>query len=411
VKTRSLALDLLLNWQKSHQYAAQLLDHTIEEKKLSNSDGAFIHDIVYLAIRNLSLLDHWIDQITNGKKLEIRIRMLLRMGLVQTNLMKLPDHAAVFETVALAGHAKGLVNAVMRRAIKERDLYLEQIPTLPLEIRFSHPKPLIQYWEQQFTLPQIESLCDWNQHAAPVYVRKNTLKPAAQPQEELTDTKEVRPNVFLVKKAPRQAIQEGYYYAQDISTLHPVDLLNPKANEKILDACAAPGGKTAYIAQLMNNQGEIVACDPSAPRIQKMMNNLYRLNVLNTKVLQHDFVKNNRSPISGIMFDAALVDVPCSNSGVMRRRIDVRWRWKAEDLQALLEIQKNILWQVSKHIKQGGRIVYSTCSIDRNENEEIIKNFLANHPNFRLIQEQTYFPPDSQSDGSYCALLKHQPKN
>jgi 16S rRNA (cytosine967-C5)-methyltransferase len=365
-RVRGLAIDVLGEWARGERYASDILDQAQREANLIAPDAAFLREIVLTTLRNLSLLDHWIATLT------------------------------VNETVAATGRARGLINAVLRRACRESTELAAAASELPLETRISHPKWLVQRWLDAFGADKTRALCDWNQQAAPTLARANRL------HAEMT----CAPDDFTnFEHLPRAELAAGMVYIQDPSTLIAPKLLAPEAGMRVLDACAAPGGKTAFMAQLMSNKGEIVACDISEGRLRRLSNNLKRLGVSNTHIELHDWTGESPPSFTGTGFDRILLDVPCSNTGVMRRRVDVRWRLEESDFEQQTATQTRLLQSALRALKPSGTLVYSTCSIDAVENGLLVRRVLENLPFFRLDAEESSFPPDSGIDGAYAARI------
>lgn len=404
---RSIAAEVLTEWQKTPRFAADILDDWTRRTALSPPNAAFLHDIVLTSLRNLSLLDHWTDQLTQGKHLDHRTRWLLRIGLCQLLLLGVPSHAAVNETVSAAGRAGSLVNAVLRRADREHTRLVEQAATLPLGIAHSHPEFLVRRWIKIMGKSKAESLCLWNQEPAPVFVRVNRLHDESD--ERLARTPGLvlssEEDFYQCESAPREALRQGLCYAQDPSTSIAPRMLGAKPGETVLDACAAPGGKTALIAQMMCNEGRIIACDSSAARLPRLRENLTRLRVRLAQVMQHDLLSDAPPPFGDLLFDRILLDVPCSNTGVMRRRVDVRWRLQEADFVTLAQTQRAIAESALRYLKPGGTLVYSTCSIDPEENQNLVKAVLEAHPELELVESRLVFPPKDLMDGAYAARL------
>jgi 16S rRNA (cytosine967-C5)-methyltransferase len=368
---RFLALDVFQEWQKTPRFAVEILDDSVRRAHLSGPNAAFLHDIVLTSLRNLSLLDHWADILTDGKHLDHRTRWLVRIGLCQLLLLGVPSHAAVNETVAAAGRSGSLVNAVLRRAGRDEAKLRATVPTLPLSIRLSHPEFLVKRWIKIMGKAKAETLCDWNQSPPPTYVRLNRLHEDAAarlPLQEGIVPAETAEDFFACKSPPRDALQHGWCYAQDPSTAVAPRMLNPKPGEIVLDACAAPGGKTAVMAELMCNEGRIIACDVSSLRLTRLRENLTRLRVRNAQIHQYDLLSGEPPPFGNMLFDRILLDVPCSNTGVMRRRVDVRWRLEEIHFAELAVTQIKLVAAALRFLKPGGSLVYSTCSIDPDEN-------------------------------------------
>jgi 16S rRNA (cytosine967-C5)-methyltransferase len=213
-----------------------------------------------------------------------------------------------------------------------------------------------------------------------------------------------RENFARLADIPSEALAAGHCYIQDPSTAAPCLLLDPKPGERVLDACAAPGGKTAYLAELMKNEGFILACDRDAGRIRTLQDNLGRLGVSIAKCVQHDWA-NGSQPQNEEGFDRLLVDAPCSNTGVMRRRVDVRWRLTPKDFLRMQKEQLRILRTTIPLLKPGGTLVYGTCSIEPEENEEVLGLITREFPFLKLLEQVSLLPFRDGFDGAFAAKL------
>ncbi|GEP45397.1 RsmB/NOP family class I SAM-dependent RNA methyltransferase [Brevifollis gellanilyticus] len=408
MNVRRLSVEVLESWQKTPRYAADLLDDKTRQATLSGPNAAFLHDIVLTTLRNLTMLDHWVDHLTNGRHLDHRTRWVLRIGLCQLMLLGVPSHAAVNETVATAGRASGLVNAVLRRAGREMNTLLAQRKDLPLAVAYSQPEYLIRRWIKIMGKAKTEALCQWNQEPAETHIRLNRLHDEAEARlSKITGltAHATEEDFFLVNPVPREALKSGICYAQDPSTSIAPKMLGARPGETVLDACAAPGGKTALIAQMMVGEGKLIACDSSPARLNRLRENLTRLRVHHAQVMQHDFLSSDAPPFGDLLFDRILLDVPCSNTGVMRRRIDVRWRLNEPEFAELAQTQRGIAESALRYLKPGGSLVYSTCSIDPEENQQLVKALMAAHPELEMAESRLVFPPKDQMDGAYAARL------
>ena len=412
--TRQLAVSLLEEWARGEQHAVSILDQYALGYKLAGRDTAMLQSLVFGVLRNMTLLDHWAAELSNGRSIDTGTRTVVRLGLAQLLLLEMSPHAAVNETVALAGHARGFVNAILRRADRERVALLGQREALPTNVRCSHPRWLVQRWEQQYGIVAAAAICAWNQLPAPVIVRANGLakvpfvpgSDASAVGASIASLKSLAGSFYLCPTLPREALAAGQCYAQDPSTALAPLLLAPQSGDAVLDACAAPGGKTAILAQLMRNEGKIIATDVSMPRLQRLSDNLDRMQVTNVQALRHDWADGNSLPPKVTAnFDRILLDVPCSNTGVMRRRIDVRWRIEPETFAAQARTQLDLLQACILALKPGGTLVYSTCSIDREENEGVIERALANTPGLKLVETQQLLPHRDGVDGAFAAKL------
>lgn len=403
---RKLALEVLREWSRGEAYAAALVDQAARETQLASRDAALLQTLVYGVLRNLSLLDHWSAFLSRDRELDPASRWLLRLGLAQLLLLEMPPHAAVNETVNLATRARGFINAILRRADRDKQELLAQVPALPLHIRYSHPGHLVDRLRSAVGESGIEGLLAWNQKPAETYVRLNRLHPdAAATVPALEGLADAGDDFFRCETPPREALADGRCYAQDPSTAIAPRLLAPQPGMRVLDACAAPGGKTALLAQLMGNDGVIVATDSSTSRLRRLASNLGRLQVKNVNALLHDWSQPQLPDFAKERFDAVLLDVPCSNIGVMRRRIDVRWRLKDTDFAKLAATQLALLKSTLRCLKPGGVMVYSTCSIDPEENEKVVEKLIADHPDVKLERVMRSLPIVDGFDGAYAARL------
>jgi 16S rRNA (cytosine967-C5)-methyltransferase len=403
--SRRLALVALQKWRTSEQFADAILGQLLRSSDLAAPDRAFATELFYGVLRNRTLLDFWIDSL-RSRHLDHDARDLLRLGLYQLFLLEIPEHAAVFETVALAAkRSRALVNAVLRNATRGKADLLRKASEQELRIRTSHPQFLIDRWTQNFGEKNTEALCDWNNRAAPVYARINRIRiskdaflsqhPDAQPLHGYE-------NFVRLANVPHDALAAGHCYIQDPSTVAACLLLDSNPGERVLDACAAPGGKTAFIAELMNNDGFILACDRDQNRMETLRDNLERIGAEISHSVRHDWTTAGPLP-DQTAFDRVLVDAPCTNTGVMRRRVDLRWRLTPEDFSRMPEEQLAILRATIPWLKPGGLLVYSTCSIEPEENEKVATAILREFPFLKLVEQVSLFPFRDGFDGAFAA--------
>ncbi len=400
----------LREWRKGHQFADSILQRLLDSTGLSLQDRAFTTELFYGVLRNLTLLDFWIGQLRDGK-IDNDARDLLRLGIYQLLFLRTPEHAAVYETVAIAApRARSLVNGILREATRRAAELCAKADEQSLSVRRSHPDFLIERWENNFGEQATAALCDWNNQPAPIYARINRLRitrdefaqkyPHGDPVPD-------DPEFIHFNRLPTEALDRGHCYVQDPSTAIACRLLDPKPGEKILDACAAPGGKTGYIAQLVSNEASIVACDRDLKRITQLRKNLQGLRAEIAHVIEQDWegdaaavAVSEHGP-----FDRILLDAPCSNTGVMRRRVDVRWRLTPNDFARMSQRQMSILSSVARLLKPGGVLVYSTCSLEPEENEQLIAQALREFPNLNLIETKSVLPFRDHFDGAFAAKV------
>ena len=322
----------------------------------------------------------------------------------------------------------------LREQEQTRELLAELKKSLPA-IGFSHPEWLVEKWRARFGDDQNSRLLEWNNTPPKTFARVNALKAGsarcadrtpqrgvptkmenagdllARWREEDVDYDFVRRDwleenlAFELKSHPSlnslASFRDGWFYVQDPGTLLAVTELSPQPGETILDLCAAPGGKTTFIAQLMRNEGKIVACDVSEDRLKLLRENCGRLGVTCVET-----ILSSAFSLQPSVFDRILVDSPCSNTGVLRRRVDLRWRITPAEISRLQQTQQELLALAATKLKSGGVLVYSTCSLEPEENAGVVKEFLAAHPNFKLEAERELLPFADNVDGAYVARLK-----
>ena len=408
--SRSLALAALRHWRTGTEFTDQIVADLFPRSGLSAPDRAFALELFYGVLRNLTLLDFWIAQLREGP-LDPNARDLLRLGLYQILLLRIAAHAAVFETVELAPkRARGLVNALLRRALREQEGLTTAATAQPLAVRSSEPEFLVAKWSRRFGAAAAEELCRWNNQPAPVYARVNLLQLSLAEfvAKYLESAKLPSHPEFVTLPDPAAALARGDCYMQDPSTVLAGELLRPEPNDRVLDACAAPGGKAAHLASLMQNRGRLVVADRDEPRLVRLRGNLSRLGVRDATVVRCDWLdpESSRAPaFAPQSFDKILVDAPCSNTGVMRRRVDVRWRLRPQDFPKMQAQQVAILRHVAPLLKPSGALVYSTCSLEPEENEEVVAAFLRESPVFRLTKSEQSLPFRDHFDGAFAARL------
>jgi 16S rRNA (cytosine967-C5)-methyltransferase len=340
-------------------------------------------------------------------------------------LDRIPDHAAVNETVQLAkdfglGAKAGFVNAVLRGYLRDRQgtkLALRDLKMTRPALGYSHPEWLIERWRRRWGDENVRVLLDWNNTPAPTYARRNALRTTADELVNRWEKEGVQfvsrgfdwaqdQIVFELKSHPPLALlpsfQEGLFYVQDPSTLLAVHALDPQPGDSVLDLCAAPGGKTTYAAQRMENQGYVMAQDLDVRRREMIRSNCERLGVTIVNISRATGTVNLELSEP---FDRVLLDAPCSNTGVMRRRVDLRWRVQSAEVDRLRMVQVDLLHRSFLQLKAGGTLIYSTCSLEPEENSAVVHQFLAEHPAFRLDYERELLPFKDHVDGAYVARL------
>ena len=429
-KPREIAVRILRQHAEDGGFIEDLLDAALSRSTLESADRRLLQELLFGVVRWQGTLDWLIRHKTEGRTQKQVLQILLRLGLYQIFwLERIPDHAAVNETVELArqlgfGPQSGFINAVLRGYLREREATVQQLDTLKREqpaIGYSHPEWLYERWRTRFGEDNTRALLEWNNKPPATYARLNSLKATAEALAQRWEAEGVlftprnwdwtEPDtVFELRSHPPlaslQTFQEGLFYIQDPGTLLAVRALDPKPGEAILDACAAPGGKTTYIAQLMQNRGLVMAQDIDVRRREMVRENCNRLGVRIVNLSRATTAVNQDLSEP---FDRVIVDVPCSNTGVMRRRVDLRWRIEQAELKRLAATQMQLLEKAADQVKPGGVLVYSTCSLEPEENGELVQRFVSEYSSFKLDHERALLPFDEGVDGAYVARIIRQP--
>lgn len=414
LSARRIALNALHAWRNEKRFADSIVSELLGKADLTGSDRAFAFELFYGLLRNLTLLDFWIGCLRR-QHIDNNLRDVLRLGLYQLFLLKTAQHAAVHETVELVPRKqRPIVNGVLRTAVRRQSELLARANAQALFVRTSHPRFLVERWVKLFGAQEAEELCKWNNLPAPIYGRINQLKINRREFLRLypeSNSLAGHPDFVQFSVKATTAISRGHCYIQDPSTAIACQLLNPGPGESILDACAAPGGKTAYIAQLMKNRGAIVACDRDPGRLQIAAENIARLGIEIVQAIDHDWdLDQTPGKLASLApFDRILIDAPCSNTGVMRRRVDVRWRLQHGDFNRMQQRQLEMLTKIVPLLKPGGTLVYSTCSLEPEENEQLVQQALITTATLRLDEKKSSLPFRDGFDGAFAARFIRNP--
>lgn len=463
---RNIAVNSLLAFERSGQFIQVTLDTAFQAHPLSDADKRLATEIALGTCRHLITLDHLIQKHSTRKlrKIDPVIIQILRIALYQLiYLERTPDFAAIDQAVrqAKASQRRGsdtFVNAILRnmqRSIHDKENVddrsgctilpvddnrhcIFQANILPdptknlakyLSLKYAHPLWLIERWLKEFPADTIESICQTNNTRPPITLRICTLNITVDAfTEKLTQAG----YYFIASGSAVQMLQstkpdqlpgfeQGHFVVQDQTAMSVAPILSPQPGQRVLDLCAAPGGKTTHLAELMNNQGQIIACDIDANRLKQVRQNCNRLNIDMVQTCRPDQLDEYIS--SDGPFDMALVDVPCSNTGVLSRRVEARHLLKPAALGQLAQLQKNLLQKAIGSVKSGGKVLYSTCSIDTTENQTVIVETLQKCPQLTCLSQRLVLPnkqtaslptadsappspPLSWSDGGFTALLQ-----
>lgn len=448
VNVRDLALKVLYSIHEEDAYSNLALGEVLRRYSLSRQDRALLTELVYGVLRWRGTLDYYLSHVLTRplQKLEPRVRDLLRLGAYQILfLSKIPVPAAVNEAVKLArkyGHEgiAAFVNGVLRNLDRRRQEISfpdpEDDPAGYLAVRYSHPRWLVEKWLAELGFAATEKICRANNEIPPNTIRTNTLKIS---REELAHhLKEEGLEVSNCRFAPEglkikgftaltgiSGWREGYFTIQDEGSMLVARALAPAAGATVIDACSAPGGKTTHLAQLMGNEGRIVAADLHPHKLELVEESCRRLGVKIVEVVAAD-ARELPARFKG-QADYILVDAPCTGLGVLRRKPEIRWRKGGEKVAELARLNGEILDAMAECLKPGGVLVYSTCTVSAAENQEVVAAFCRRHPEFclddlspflgeDLLQSLTYgqpgsgmvqiLPGEEDMDGFFIARLR-----
>lgn len=400
---RRVALETLLDVSRSDAYASLALDKRLAQANLPRRDRAFVTQLVYGTLENRMTLDWRIDQFLEGsKEIDQTVREILRMGAYQLfYLDRVPDMAAVDESVSLTRAMglealTGLVNGVLRNMIRGKNDVVWPKPqddaVKYLSVMFSAPTALCQMLVSAYGEHDAMEILRYRPKDRSVTVRVNYLRcddarlRSLFADDELEFDPGILPGMYKVHSAGdmtrMRAFQNGLFTIQGESSVLAARMVGAKPGQTVLDACAAPGGKTAVLSEMMGDTGRVYAWDTHAHRVELIRGTMNRLKLENVRPA----VKDASVPREdmAMTLDAVLVDAPCSGTGVMNEKPDVKYRVTEEGVQALCRTQKDILDAVAPMVKVGGTLVYSTCSILPQENEEQIRAFLERHPEYEI---------------------------
>ncbi len=402
---REEALKCLYRIDEKDAYSSMVIESAV--KKLDNRDARLLSEIVFGVMRHRLYLDHIIKSLsTKGiKKISVWTLNILRMGVYCIKFIdKIPVRATVDECVKLSHKygfrgSSGFVNAILRKVDKEKD-YLDSLTGDELlEIKYSCPKWIIEKFRTE--TDEAEKLLEQMNTTPTRYVRLNTLKTKDIPKEcEKTDFLEET----LILKEESNLFEEGIITYQDASAQLASRVLNPKKGAKVLDLCGAPGIKTTHLGAIMENEGEIIACDIHEHKLPLIEKNAERMGVKIIKTVKNDATVYNKEFEN--RFDYIMADVTCSGLGTIRRRPDIRYRKTENDTNELSKIQEKMLFNASRYLKIGGKLLYSTCTINREENQSVVEKFLEKNKNFSLVP---FCVGNISSDG-FLQLMPHTHK-
>ncbi len=413
MNTREVGARLVDVWLESGQFPDQLLDDV-------RDDRPFIVELVLGIMRRRRSLEWFLDQLMRDRP-RGALGACLMVGVYQLIFMdNVAEYAAVNESVKAARklcgkRATGLVNGVLRELLRQRDTLCRNFEGQSLAVRESHPDLLVDRWQSTLGIAATEALCHWNNARPRVDICTDADRMTSLLEQFASHGIEAAPHEAApdrclelpvgVNIAALPGFTEGWFSVQDPVTLRAVDLLAPQPGDRVLDACAAPGGKTVLIAKAMRGEGHLVAADVNAHRLRRLRDTVGRMR-LDVEIHHADACRDDLVETGGgEAFDRILLDVPCTNTGVLRRRPDARWRFSLDKLKALTQLQRSMLDNAAGALRPGGCMVYSTCSLEAEENERMVEAWSITHPDFELADTVISIPPDSATDGAFAARL------
>ncbi len=431
MKPREAALKALYKIEKEGAYSNIALKETLFASSLDGRDKAFVTNLVYGVVMHKNSLDYVLARYSSVKlkKLSDYVLLILRMGVYQLFYMdKVPSSAAINESVKLskkyAARSSGFINAVLRNADRGGDIIKA---SSDISIRLSYPEEIVNLFSSQLGDKRAESLMEALNSFSSMTVRANSMKISAQElSEKLSEICEakvipdVKNAVFVsgLDVAGSELYKSGYFSVQGISAMLSVEALDVRPGMRVLDMCAAPGGKTTYIGELLKGEGEVIAHDIHEHKIELINKNIKRLGIKNASSKTGDACVICAEYLEG--FDRVLCDVPCSGLGIIAKKPDIKWTFKPS---YIAKTQLRILENGAKYLKRGGEMVYSTCTLNKKENEDVINLFLENNEGYELLGFEklissrfsgaergyiTLYPDIDKADGFFIAKIKRK---
>lgn len=424
---REIALDVLLSVTRDGEYSHIALRDTLEKYQyLEKKERAFITRIVEGTLENMIRIDYIIDAFSNTRTAKMKpvILGILRSSVYQICFLdRVPDSAVCNEAVKLAGRRgfhslKGFVNGVLRSIAREKDRISypskEEDPLRYLSICYSIPEWILDQWVREYGIERAEKMAEASVHRAPLSVRidsdrvsREALQKRIEAEGIAAEAGEWEDVLYLADYDRMDQIPgflEGLFYVQDVSSMMAVRTADPGEGDVVLDLCAAPGGKSIHAAQLMHGTGRVIARDLTAAKTALIEENVRRCRIENIVVETADArIFDRRMEESA---DIVIADLPCSGLGVLGRKKDIRYKMTIEKEEELAALQREILETAVRYVKRGGKLLYSTCTVHRAENEENAAWLLKNHGELRLLSQRQIFPGEQGNDGFFIACME-----
>lgn len=420
VNTRELCLQMLIEINEKHQYSHLVLRDVLSKYQyLSKQERAFITRLTEGTVEHMIELDYIIDAFSKTKvrKMKPLIRNLMRMGVYQIKYMdSIPDSAVCNESVKLAkrhkfGQLSGFVNGVLRNIARNiADLEMPE----DLSIKYSMPQWIVDKWTKDYGESKTEEILKGFMEERPISIRTNLTRITPQQLKE----KLIEEGVFVGELPLEYAFtisgfdylealdsfSQGLFYVQDVSSMMVAEWAKVSEGDYVIDVCAAPGGKSTHVAELLNGTGMVEARDLTEYKVSLIEDNILRHELTNMKAVCMDATVFDEGSVDKA--DVLICDLPCSGLGVLAKKTDIRYKMSKEQQEELVQLQRDILSAVHSYVKPGGILVYSTCTININENEGNVSWILEQYPEFELVEQKQLFPGEISNDGFFLAKLK-----
>lgn len=431
---RALAVKIIIRCERSDAYLDKLIDSELRNNELNDLDKALLNELAHGVIRWLRRLDWFLNGFYRGQyeKCLSDVKNAMRVALYQIIFLnKIPYSAAVNESVEFIKKLRGdkhagVVNGLLRTIIRTLDSLVwpsREIDEVNyLGIIQSHPNWMVRRWVKRFGFDEAEKLCEANNQRPMLTLRVNKNKTSVEEVEQYLQQQGIASkkgnyldyflHIRMMSKIYNdEYFKKGYFTIQDESAGLMSELLSAAEGDVVLDVCAAPGGKSSHISEIMKNKGKIISIDKYFTKVEIMKKNFERLETKNIEVYHEDI----QSPKSELLkdtllnkVDKVLVDAPCTGLGVISKKPDIKWKREVEDILKLQTIQLEILNKASEYVKEGGVLVYSTCTTEIEENENVVKKFLEEHREFEIDNASQYVSKEAVNSNGFVEVFPHR---
>ena len=429
MSAREACLNSLVNFETDKKYSNIELSESVGRYDFNDLDRSFFTKLFYGVIEKKLTIDYYINCLSEKMNKDIRVLNILRMGLYQILYMdKVPDNAACNESVKLAKKLKnkqaaGYINAILRNFLRKREELARKLYNLnDLEIKYSCSSDIIKIWEDSYGGETCEKILETFNNIKYLTITVNSLKTDRDEYFNRLLSQNIVLNTYRTETSPYGIIimgdipvknlhgfDEGLFFVQDEASQICALETGAKPGDLIIDCCAAPGGKSFFMAQMMQNNGRIICFDLHKNKLDLINNSAKRLGIDIIETYRHDsaesYVGRGDPDAPQIYADVVLCDVPCSGLGVINKKPEIKYK-TFDEISELPKLQFNILSACSGYVKPGGTLVYSTCTLNKNENEEVIDKFLSENKNFECVNMKTFFPFERKIDGFFLAKMK-----